>query len=708
MKLSFRVTLMTALMSVLGITVVVVGLCSFENAAFTVEELTRQVMTQTCARIEGHVAARLHDAAMVQELGAGWVERVRARVRRPLAAEDFGPITIRFHDILQAYPWVDALYLGLAANGDYCEVSRAPDGLLIRDSLNDGHGHTKAIDYRLENDARVRVRAYPDRPFDPRRRPWYQAAERAGDTIWTEAYVFVMDPLPAAPGVTVARPLRDPHGATYGVVAADIQLAALSDYLRELEVGYGGLAFVAEHRADGTLRLLAYPQPQRLLRPNPTTGERELVSLDALDDSRVSVLLTHPLATDAHELGLPMLAFEADGERWYGSLRPLAEGAGPDLVIGVVLSAAQLMRRIHVSNLITVLGAALGVLFGILISAFVANAVSKPLRRLDAETRRIAEFRLEAGEPVRSVVAEVDALGAAVEQMKAGLRSFERFVPADLVRSVLASGKEAVLGGEPRELTISFTDIADFTTMAESMPTDRLVELLGEYLGELSAVIASTGGTVDKYLGDGIMAFWNAPAALPDHARAACVAALRQQQRLAELREQWLAAGFPAVHIRVGVHTGEVIVGNLGSAARLNYTVIGDAANLASRLEGLGKHYGVGIVISEATFAEALDEVVARPLDWVSVKGRNEAVLVWELLGLAGETDPALIELAEQYERGLQLYRDRAWGAAMAAFEAVIEQRDDPPSKIMIARCRAYATAPPGPDWDGVYTMHEK
>jgi adenylate cyclase len=339
----------------------------------------------------------------------------------------------------------------------------------------------------------------------------------------------------------------------------------------------------------------------------------------------------------------------------------------------------------------------------------VAGQVARPLEQLAAEAEAIGRLEIEPRPPRRSVVTEVDRLAVATEEMKAGLRSFQRYVPADLVRSLLASGQEARPGGERRQMTISFCDIVNFTAIAEWRRPEDLVQELGEYFDALSAQVCATGGTVDKYMGDAVMAFWGAPAVNPRHALAACTAAIRCQQVMRELRRKWAAQGRSLFHGRVGLGTGEVIVGNIGSPARLNYTVIGDAANLASRLEGLNKYYGTEILISSSTYEEAKDEVWARPVDWVSVKGKTEVVLVYELLGLRDETEQADRELAELYTQALRRYRQREWTEAIRLFEQVLQIRaEDGPARQMLARCRYYQGNAPGEAWDGVHRMESK
>jgi adenylate cyclase len=361
------------------------------------------------------------------------------------------------------------------------------------------------------------------------------------------------------------------------------------------------------------------------------------------------------------------------------------------------------------NTLIAIVIALATLALAVVVSLYVSEQVARPLERLAAEAEEVGQLRIAPGPVQHSFVMEVDRLAEATEDMKRGLLSFQKYVPADLVRDVLASGREATLGGELRVVTISFCDLANFTSISEKLPCEELVRHLGEYFEAYSTQIVASGGTVDKYIGDAIMAFWGAPLASPRHALEACTAALRGRERLRELRRKWAAEGRPELFTRVGIHTGVVLVGNIGSPARLNYTVMGDSVNLASRLEGLNKAYGTDILLSESTFREAGPDLIARPLDWVSVKGKTEATLVYEPLGLRGEVGQTSVELADVFGRALQCYRDRGWGGAIALFEQALSLRpEDAPARLLIARCRDHQASPPGDDWDGVHHMETK
>jgi adenylate cyclase len=288
--------------------------------------------------------------------------------------------------------------------------------------------------------------------------------------------------------------------------------------------------------------------------------------------------------------------------------------------------------------------------------------------------------------------------------------TFGRFLAPAIVERVLAREGPLRLGGEKRVLTVLFSDIRGFTGISEQLDPPRLLELLNEYLTPMTEIVVSEHqGTLDKYIGDAIMAFWGAPQEQPDHALRACRAALAMVDRLATLREGWRARGLPDVDVGVGINTGPMSVGFVGSEDRFyNYTVLGDAVNLASRLEGANKAYGTRVILGPATYAEVRDQVVARELDLVRVKGKREPVHVYELLALAPGT-PELGAFVERFRLGLAAYAARRWEEATARFlEADRLCGGDPASRRYVERCEAMRRAPPGPEWDGVYEMSTK
>jgi adenylate cyclase len=280
-------------------------------------------------------------------------------------------------------------------------------------------------------------------------------------------------------------------------------------------------------------------------------------------------------------------------------------------------------------------------------------------------------------------------------------QAFKFYLSPDVIEKILEDPSQLQLGGERRELTILFSDLEGFTSISERLDPPALTALLNDHLSDMTEIVLREGGTLDKYEGDAFIAFWNAPLNQPDHATLACLAALKCQRRLAERREEFRQRTGVELRMRMGLHTGEVVVGNLGSRQRFNYTVLGDAANLASRLEGANKGFGTFLMVSEATRMLAGDRIEAREIGRLRVVGRQTPVGVFELLGFAGEPTPAW---RDRYEEGLRLCRDGQTAAALAIFQAI---PDDPVSAAYAQRCRELLTAA-DPRWDGVWTLTKK
>jgi adenylate cyclase len=288
--------------------------------------------------------------------------------------------------------------------------------------------------------------------------------------------------------------------------------------------------------------------------------------------------------------------------------------------------------------------------------------------------------------------------------------TFSRFLAPAIVDEVLAKEGSIRLGGEKRVLTVLFSDVRGFTSISEKLDPHVLLELLNEYLTPMTDIIVSGHqGTLDKYIGDAIMAFWGAPKEQPDHALRACRAALAMIDRLAALRAKWKAQGLPDVDIGIGVNTGPMSVGFVGSQDRFyNYTVLGDAVNLASRLEGANREYGTHVILGAATHELVSDAVVARELDLVRVKGKRAPAQIFELLALQ-PAPSALAAFVERFGWGLSAYKAQRWDEAIARFREADQLRGgDPPSRKYVERCEAMRREPPGPEWDGVFEMKTK
>jgi adenylate cyclase len=288
-------------------------------------------------------------------------------------------------------------------------------------------------------------------------------------------------------------------------------------------------------------------------------------------------------------------------------------------------------------------------------------------------------------------------------------RMFGQYMSETVISHLLEHPEKLQLGGERRRVTLFFSDLAGFTTISERLSAETVVSLLNDYLSAMTEIILDEAGTVDKFEGDAIMAFWGAPLDQADQAARACRAALRQQAALKELNRQFAGLNLPPLAMRIGLNTGDAIVGNLGSAKRFDYTVIGDTVNLASRLEGVNKFYGSHIMASEATAAECTGTVEFRELDLVAVKGKEQAIRVFEVLGLTGELEPELIRRRQDFAQALELYRQGHFPEAGAGFEAILtEHPEDGPARVYRDRCRKFMETPPPADWDTVFRPEGK
>lgn len=295
------------------------------------------------------------------------------------------------------------------------------------------------------------------------------------------------------------------------------------------------------------------------------------------------------------------------------------------------------------------------------------------------------------------------------ERNKRELKStFSKYVSPSVVDELLKDAKNLQLGGKKEHMTVFFSDVRGFTTISEKLKPEELSRVLNLYLTPMTEIVFQNSGTLDKYMGDAIMAFFGAPIKSPQHAKEACRCALLSIQKLYELQKQFAQEGLPHIDIGIGINTGEMSVGNMGSNIVQNYTVMGDSVNLASRLEGINKEYGTRIIISEFTYNEVKDSFVAREVDRVRVKGKLQPVKIYELLAEGKISDDHKRQL-ELYQKGYDLYSEKKFEDALAIFKDLHTlNQSDPVSELYIERCQDYLQEPPPQDWDGVFVMKTK
>ncbi len=373
---------------------------------------------------------------------------------------------------------------------------------------------------------------------------------------------------------------------------------------------------------------------------------------------------------------------------WQSGFAPLFTADGKfDGIVGIDVAAQEILAHEHQLALLAIVCSLVTLLFAVIFSSIIASRISDALTSLSNEVHKVENLDLSDNQAPSTSIREIIYMSSAIDGMKKGLRSFKKFVPADIVIELMKHKKEAVLGADKRPLTILFSDIADFTTISEKLSSEELSANLGRYLQCLSHIIKDHSGTIDKFIGDAIMAFWGAPNADVDHARHACTAALKCQQELQVLNAQLVKEGFPAFHTRIGINTGDCIVGNMGHEDRLSYTAIGDHVNMASRVESINKMYGTHLLITENTWSLVKDHFEARAIDSVVVKGKTKALVIYELVAEKNNISAAEKKYLQDFNLAFSLLNENKIEAAQSAFQMLALARPkDTPTQLALER----------------------
>jgi adenylate cyclase len=599
-------------------------------------------------------------------------------------------------EVLQFFPHTSMFYLG-DEQGNFLMARRLPDGTITTNMINRRTSPPTQIWHHRDTAFHLlRTTKSTTVKYDPRLRPWYEGVKKCRCLYWTDIYIFYHD---RKPGITATYPVFTPEGKFFGAFGLDIDVVQISHFLKNLKVGKSGVAFIFNQNNQ----VVAYPDMSRIIKKE--NGKLRPVYVNELGVPSIAAAFQKCSVRSKDRC-----VVETGGKRYIASFQDFPKSFRVRWKVGVIVPEDDFIggakQEMQISLLIC-----LGVLLiSITLAILISRSISKPIRLLTQETNKIKNFHLDDKIVIRSHIREIQLMSDAIAIMKSGLQAFRRYVPAELVRQLISTGEEARLGGNKRKLTVFFSDISGFTSIAETLAPEELMLHLSEYFDELTRILSDQHGTVDKYIGDGIMAFWGAPVPDENHAIHACNAALICQERLNILNRKWAEAGKSPLTTRIGISTGETVVGNVGSSERINYTVMGDNVNLASRLEGVNKIYGTSIIVSGATYEAAGDKFWFRPLDIVAVKGRREGAIIYELMSRkADEGDGWEAELCIEFARGFEAYRARDWDGAMQIFQDLAQKfPDDIPTDFYLSRCRHYQATPPDADWEGVTYLESK
>lgn len=597
------------------------------------------------------------------------------------------PVTI---ELLKTLPQVVAAHVG-DERGNFISSRKEQNGTVTTEIYKrENSVATRVTLYRDMNHKIIKQTSSTDVSYDPRVRPWYIQAKKDKKTIWTDIYPFKHL---ITMGITTAAPINQ-DGKFYGVFGIDIDLNDLAKFVKNLKITPNGYAFIITEKED----LIAYPDRY------PFT-EIHLSNDQFINVHTNSIPIISKSLDIYKQSGKKKLVFSYDynNETFMVTYLPVPALASYGWLIGVVVPKSDFTSDLEKMNK-TTLGISFFILaLGILLVSGLISRIVQPIKSLAIETEEIKHFNLDSEIIIKSKIKEVIYLRDAIHSMKIGLKLFQRYIPKILVRQLIESGEDIRVGGIRKKLAIFFSDIENFTTIAEKTEPNLLMIQMGEYLEELTQIIINEKGTIDKYIGDSIMAFWGSP--LPDNhpCHHAAQAALRCQLKINELNATWTQQGKTVFFTRIGIHTGDAIVGNLGSSERINYTAIGDSINVASRLEQINKNYKTKIIVSEAVYEEIKDKFILRMIDYVVVKGRTQSFAIYELLGDdIKKIDFDLAAYTPFFEQGFLAYKQQRWDDAFIAFLKCLEiYPTDAIAPIFIARCQRYKSEPPEPGWNG-------
>jgi adenylate cyclase len=499
--------------------------------------------------------------------------------------------------------------------------------------------------------------------YDPRMESWFVETANWRRLRWSS----VRTNLWGEPIITVSVPSLDESGKLIAVIGVNLSLNQLSNFVAHLKVGLTGQVFIVSEDE------IIIPPMKKLQSSHGQIPEQVIArAYEKFKETKKKSFLIK-------EMGSSYFTYFASFPLTYETKWLIA------MLIPYEDFFGGLIQTQHQTLLISLL---LLVLFAILVF-FSSKYIASPIVELSSQVDRIKQFDFEDTKPLDSRIEEIMSLQSSISATRKALRAFSLYVPKEIVRTLIQRGEGIKLGGERREVTLLFTDIENFTSLSETLTIDQLTSSLGAYFDVFSKVIIEEQGTIDKYIGDSVMAFWGAPSSLADHADKACLTALRSLKVYEkELKEN---KQLPPWRTRMGIHTGEVVVGNIGTAERMNYTAIGSTVNMASRLQSMNKEYKTEIIISESVLEKIGARYITRPLDFVTVKGKQNKITIYELVGAKGVEGlipgPEKMDLCEAFTSAYTLFHQGLMREAKSAFQALNAKfPSDIPTKLYLER----------------------
>jgi adenylate cyclase len=607
-----------------------------------------------------------------------------------ISCKDYRQTEMYTLGVLQSFPQISMFYIG-DEQGNYVHAWRLPEGNMESWIVKaTGSRPMSSVIFRDASLKVVGVEETKGVNFDPRERPWYVGAKKAGANSWTDVYVSFSSQKPT---ITSSHPIFGPDGKLMGVWGMDIELDEICNFLKTQKVGKSGIELIINEKSE----VVAFPELSSIIKEE--NGVLRPVKVEELGIAPLSAAYRDHVITRKNRSMV-----ESGGKTYFASFKEFPKPFPMRWKIAVVVPEDDFTAGAKQEMIVMLLISLVVLGLAVLLAFAISRGITSPVRLIAEATGKIKDFNLDEIIHIPSRMKDIQSMRDAISSMQKGLHAFRRYVPAELVRQLISTGEGAQLGGHKKDLTVFFSDISGFTSIAELMAPEKLMLHLSEYFDELTRILSRHGATVDKYIGDAVMAFWGAPVRDDDHAIRACEASLACQEKISELNRKWIKQGKSAFFTRIGISTGETVVGNVGSTERMNYTVMGDNVNMANRLEGANKLYGTRIIVSRRTYEVASGKFLFRPLGLIAVRGKSEEQEIYELVGkkTEGGTSRAA-ELCEDFTRGLNAYLSQNWDEACGIFTSVSARfPGDAPTLFYLSRCAQFQDNPPGEGWQGI------
>ena len=658
---------------------------SYHAYSKAVEELSVEVVERYADQTRVHLEGFFDPVRKMLLMARDWGERGL------LDVDDVESLNRIFMPMLERAPRVTSVNIGTSDGAGWLLLEQE-EGWFNRVVSGEDQRGLAYLGY-LDRQGNLLRSENKDLDYDPRERPWYTNAALdpgSGEVYWTKPYTFFTT---SEPGITISSGWKDPASGKIIVIPFDIKLIDISAFTTSLDVSPNGEAVILTQ--DGNV--IGLP------RAFETRDQQKASVMKHLDELEVPLLKAAFRRDGGLHQEKGVFSFTSGEWHWWGAIETYPLGKVQQLVISIMVPERDFLGDVRRQATYMILIFIVSLIIAIVMSFVLASRYSRPLQALANRSRRIRRLDLEAGEEISSHLKEVRRLVRAHEDMTSGLESFSRYVPVELVKQLLKQGEVAKIGGVTRELSILFTDIRDFTSISEQMSPEALTDHMAGYFDLMLKELNRTNATVDKLIGDAIVAFWGAPNEDPDNIRHCveavinCISALKQFNDASEARR------LPRFETCFGLGTGPVVVGNVGSHSRLNYTALGDTMNLTSRLEGLNRLYGTVAIAMESIVRKAGSGYLFRKLDIVAVKGRKEPETIYELVGRVQEVPAERRAFVQGYESAFELYLQREFARAKEALENL---QEDYPGDLSVARllqaCVHCLETPPGPGWAGV------